>query len=90
MKKARRPKLSRAARADPEPSAESLREMPEVRDFSKARPNPYAARIAREGATINGRGRPRKGTSSGPTKTRSRPRRSAGPSSAPPAGRRFR
>lgn len=42
-----------------EPSRASLREMPEV-DFSKARRNPYAARIAKEGITIQiGRARPR-------------------------------
>ena len=43
-----------------EPSRASLRDIPEI-DFSKAsvRPNPYAARIAKEGITIQvGRGRP--------------------------------
>jgi hypothetical protein len=54
-----------------EPSRASLREIPEV-DFSKARPNPYALRIAKEGISIHaGRGRPRKGTETGPTIPRS-------------------
>jgi hypothetical protein len=45
-----------------EPTEASLKEIPEV-DFSKARVrrNPYAARIAKEGITVQvGRGRPRK------------------------------
>ena len=56
-----------------EPSAASLRAIPEV-DFSKAkvRRNPYAARIAREGIVVNaGRGRPKKGQETGPTIPRS-------------------
>jgi hypothetical protein len=56
-----------------EPSRTSLREMPEL-DFSKAkvRRNPYASRIASEGISVQtGRGRPRKGTESGPTIPRS-------------------
>jgi hypothetical protein len=45
-----------------EPSSASLKEIPEV-DFTKARVrrNPYAARIAKEGITIQvGKGRPKK------------------------------
>lgn len=45
-----------------EPSAASLREIPEV-NFSKARVrrNPYAARIAKEGIVVQvGRGRPKR------------------------------
>jgi hypothetical protein len=56
-----------------EPSRASLREMPEV-NFGKAkvRRNPYALRIAKEGISIHaGRGRPRKGTETGPTIPRS-------------------
>ncbi|OFX20424.1 MAG: hypothetical protein A2V77_02770 [Anaeromyxobacter sp. RBG_16_69_14] len=55
-----------------EPSRASLREMPEV-DFSKGKVfrNPYAARIAAEGVTFPGRGRPKKGEEPGPTKARS-------------------
>jgi hypothetical protein len=56
-----------------EPSRSSLREMPEV-DFKKAkiRRNPYSDRIASEGITIHvGRGRPKKGTETGPTIPRS-------------------
>src|SRR4051812_16253022 len=54
-----------------EPSRASLREIPEV-DFARARPNPYALRIAKEGISIHaGRGRPRKGTETGPTIPRS-------------------
>jgi hypothetical protein len=55
------------------PSRASLREMPEV-DFSqaKARHNPYALRIAKKGLSVRvGRGRPRKGTETGPTVPRS-------------------
>jgi hypothetical protein len=56
-----------------EPSRASLREMPEVNfDKSKVRRNPYALRIANEGISIHeGRGRPRKGTETGPTIPRS-------------------
>jgi hypothetical protein len=51
----------------------SLREIPEI-DFSKAkvRPNPYAARIAKEGIVVQiGRGRPRKLLEVGTTQPRS-------------------
>ena len=55
------------------PSRASLHEMPEVNfDKAKVRRNPYAARIAKEGISINaGPGRPRKGTETGPTVPRS-------------------
>ena len=55
-----------------EPSAASLREMPEV-DLKTAKwhRNPYAARIAIEGIQLPGRGRPRKGAETGPTVPRS-------------------
>lgn len=54
-----------------EPSRASLRAMPEA-DFSKAKPNRYARRIATEGFSIQvERGRPRKGTEKGPTIPRS-------------------
>lgn len=55
-----------------EPSKASLREIPEV-DFGRARVrrNPYAARVAAEGIVHVGRGRPRKGTETGPTVPRS-------------------
>jgi hypothetical protein len=54
-----------------EPSEASLREIPEV-DFEHARvrPNPYAARITAEGIHVR-RGRPTKGTETGPTVPRS-------------------
>ena len=55
MKKARR-------KSTRQPSKASLREIPEV-DFSRARvrPNPYAARIAKDGITVQiGKGRPTK------------------------------
>ena len=53
------------------PSKASLREIPEV-DFEHARVrrSPYAARIAAEGIHV-GRGRPTKGTETGPTVPRS-------------------
>ena len=55
-----------------EPSAESLREMPELSPTAKGRPNPYAARIKREGyRVIVTRGRPKKGEEQGPTHPRS-------------------
>jgi hypothetical protein len=56
-----------------EPSRASLKEMPEVEfDKVKARRNPYAARIAAEGMSVHqGRGRPTKGTETGPTIPRS-------------------
>ena len=59
MKKASKPR---------EPSKASLREIPEV-DFgtAKVRRNPYAARVAAEGIVHVRRGRPRKGTETGPT-----------------------
>lgn len=62
-KKANRPR---------EPSKASLREIPEV-DFDRARVrrNPYATRVASEGIVHVGRGRPRKGTETGPTVPRS-------------------
>src|SRR6266511_5514118 len=55
-----------------EPSRASLREIPEV-DFDRARVrrNPYAARVAAEGIVHVGRGRPKKGTETGPTVPRS-------------------
>jgi hypothetical protein len=55
-----------------EPSKASLREIPEV-DFDRARVrrNSYAARVAEEGIVQVGRGRPRKGTETGPTVPRS-------------------
>jgi hypothetical protein len=55
------------------PSKASLREIPEI-DFAtaKVRPNPHAARIAREGIEIQvGRGRPRKLREIGETEPRS-------------------
>jgi len=56
-----------------EPSRASLREMPEVNsEKAKIRRNPYALRIAAEGISIHPRrGRPRKGTETGPTIPRS-------------------
>lgn len=55
-----------------EPSASSLREMPEM-NFSRAeRRNPYAARIDRDGYSVHvRRGRPRRGSETGPTVTKS-------------------
>jgi hypothetical protein len=55
------------------PSRAALREMPEVNfDEARVRRNPYAARIAKEGISIHaGRGRPRKGTETGPSIPRS-------------------
>ncbi len=55
-----------------EPSKASLREIPEV-DFASAtvRRNPYAARVAAEGIVHVRRGRPKKGTETGPTEPRS-------------------
>jgi hypothetical protein len=51
-----------------EPSRASLRDIPEVNfDKAKVRRNPYALRVAAEGIAIHvGRGRPRKGTETGP------------------------
>jgi len=56
-----------------EPSEASLKEIPEV-DFTKARVrrNPHAARIAKEGITVQvGRGRPKKLSEVGGTSPRS-------------------
>ena len=61
------------SRSSQEPSAASLREIPEI-DFSMARVrrNPYAARIAREGIVVQvGRGRPKKLLEVGGTRPRS-------------------
>jgi hypothetical protein len=60
------------ARAQREPSARSLREMPAMDLTQASRRNPYAARIAKEGYTVHvSRGRPRKGEETGPTVTKS-------------------
>ena len=70
MKKASE-KRSRTRHA--EPSKTSLMEIPEV-DFTKARVrhNPYAARIAKEGITVQiGKGRPKKLKEVGGTSPRS-------------------
>ena len=70
MKKATEPKR---ARRHKEPSAASLKEIPEV-DFARARvrKNPYAARIAKEGITVQvGRGRPKRLHEVGVTSPRS-------------------
>ena len=54
-----------------EPSKASLKEIPEV-DFSRARQNPYAKRIAREGIVVQvGRGRPKRLLEVGGTEPRS-------------------
>lgn len=55
-----------------EPSKRSLKEIPEI-DFERAkvRKNPWAARVAAEGIVHVTRGRPRKGTETGPTVPRS-------------------
>jgi len=69
MKKASERKTTRRT----EPSEASLREIPEV-NFTKARVrrNPYAARIAKEGITVQvGRGRPKKLAEVGGTSPRS-------------------
>ncbi len=68
-----RPRRGNAMKKLRGPSRASLREMPEVNfDKAKVRPNPYALRIAAEGISIHpGRGRPRKGTETGPTVPRS-------------------
>ncbi len=62
----------RKVRRGREPSARSLREIPEV-DFKAARPrpNPYAERIAAEGMVHVRRGRPPKGSETGLTVPRS-------------------
>ena len=56
-----------------EPSRASLRDMPEVNfDRAKVRRNPYAPRVAADGISIHvRRGRPKKGTETGPTIPRS-------------------
>lgn len=72
MKKATKKTTKRKSKHQ-EPSKASLKEIPEV-DFTKvrARPNPYAARIAKEGITVQvGRGRPRKLEEVGGTSPRS-------------------
>jgi hypothetical protein len=63
MKKVRKPS---------EPSKTSLRQIPEV-DFASAkiRRNPYASRVAAEGIVHLRRGRPKRGTETGPTEPRS-------------------
>ena len=64
MKKATRKKHQ-------EPSRASLRAMPEM-DFSNAKPNPYARRLAAEGFSVHVElGRPKKGQETGPTIPRS-------------------
>ncbi len=52
-----------------EPSKRSLKEIPEI-DFArlKVRRNPWAARVAAEGIVHVARGRPKKGTETGPTR----------------------
>jgi hypothetical protein len=67
--------MKKATRKNRPPSRASLREMPEL-DFAhaKVRRNPYAERIAADGIIVHvarGRGRPRKGTETGPTVPRS-------------------
>ena len=63
MKKARKPR---------EPSKASLREIPEVEFHSaKVQPNPYAVLVAAKGIVQVRRGRPKKGTETGPTVPRS-------------------
>jgi hypothetical protein len=54
-----------------EPSRASLKEIPPM-DFSKARRNPYAARLRKEGLTVQvGKGRPKKLLEVGGTTPRS-------------------
>jgi hypothetical protein len=69
---AQRPARQRSIR-EREPSRASLREMPEVDPAKgRARPNPYAKRIAVEGITLSiGRDRPKRGAETGPTVPRS-------------------
>ncbi len=54
------------------PSKRSLKEIPEI-DFDRVRirKNPWAARVAAEGIVHVTRGRPKKGTETGPTVPRS-------------------
>lgn len=55
-----------------EPSKVSLRAIPEVEfETARVRRNPYAALVAAEGIVHVRRGRPRKGTETGPTVPRS-------------------
>lgn len=65
--------MRRASKRDQrEPSALALREMPALteEDWKNARPNPYAARIAKEAARQHAKpGRPRKGSAPAPTET---------------------
>ncbi len=69
---AKRTKKATPDRAPRNPSARSLREMPEMDMTRAARRNPYAARIARDGYVVNvKRGRPPKGSEAGPTVTKS-------------------
>jgi hypothetical protein len=64
-------KTARSRRAT-EPSTASLRQIPEMDVEQAVRRNPYAARIARDGYSVHIlRGRPRKGTETGPTVTKS-------------------
>jgi hypothetical protein len=66
-------KASKKRTSHREPSKASLKEIPEV-DFTKARVrhNPYAARIAKEGITVQvGKGRPKKLEEVGGTSPRS-------------------
>ena len=56
----------------PELSPASLSEMPELRAGTKGRRNPYAKRIATQGIELQvGRGRPRAGEETGPTRVKS-------------------
>ena len=73
---AKRPATSKKRMKKPERGASraSLREMPELTqaDFARARNNPHAARIAKDGYethVIPAMGRPRKGEPSRPTTT---------------------
>jgi hypothetical protein len=63
--------MKKAHKRRSEPSAASLREMPEV-SFKRARRGVYAKRIAAEGITIQvGPGRPKKGSDAEPSTPRS-------------------
>jgi hypothetical protein len=69
MKKKKKKKTTRVEQH--EPSAASLRAIPEVRDFAKAKLNPYATRIAIEGIELQiGPHRPKVGKEVGTTETR--------------------
>ncbi|BDG09231.1 hypothetical protein [Anaeromyxobacter paludicola] len=64
--------MKKKVRKPKEPSAASLRDIPPVDfDHARVRRNPYAARVASEGVVHLGRGRPKKGTETGPTVPRS-------------------